>query len=432
MRTLFTLLTGLLICSSGSAATTSRPEISELDNIVAIVNTDVITGVELNKRIAQIKQQFQDKPASLPPDGVLRRQTLDRLVIETLQLQLAKLSGIRVDDEQLNLVITNIAKENHFTLEQFREVVAKDGIPFSEFREQIRNEMITTQLRRQRVDNNINITEQEVDNQIERQGNAQTENEFRVAHILIAVPEAASPEVVEAANKKAQEIFTRLRNGADFSQTAMSASAAPQALQGGDLGWLKQGQLPTVLADVVPTLKVGDISAPLRSASGFHLAKLVDKRTNQIKHVIEQTLARHILVKTDQVTTDAVARERLERIRQRILAGDDFSQLARASSADLGSGSDGGNLGWVSPGMMVPEFEEAMNKLKPSDISTPFQTRYGWHIVQVMSRRTHDDSKEHLRQQARQLIIQRKTAEETENWLRRLRAEAFVELRLSE
>lgn len=432
MKTLIIAFTGLLICNSSISATTPRPEITELDSIVAIVNKDVITSIELNKRIAQIKQQMQDRSASLPPEAVLRRQILDRLVIEALQLQLAKLSGIRVDDEQLNLVITNIAKENRLTLEQFRDVLAKDGVAFSEFREQMRNEMITTQLRRQRVDNTISITEQEVDNQIERQGNAQTENEFHVAHILIAVPEAASPELVDAANKKAQDLLSKLRNGADFSQTAMSASAAPQALQGGDLGWLKQGQLPTVLADIIPTLKVGDITGPLRSASGFHLAKLMDKRSNQIKHVIEQTLARHILVKTDQVTTDSVARERLERIRQRILAGDDFSQLARASSADIASGSDGGNLGWVSPGTMVPEFEEAMNKLKPGDISAPFQTRYGWHIVQVMSRRTHDDSKEYLRQQARQLILQRKTGEETENWLRRLRAEAFVELRLGE
>ncbi len=432
MRTLVIAFTGLLIGNSAISATTPRPEIAELDSIVAIVNKDVITGVELNKRIEQVKKQMQGNSASLPPEAVLRRQILDRLIIEELQLQLAKISGIRVDDEQLNLVITNIAKDNRLTLEQFREVLAKDGITFSEFREQMRNEMITTQLRRQRVDNSISITEQEVDNQVERHGNAQTENEFRVAHILIAVPEAASPEVVETADKKAQDLLKKLRSGADFNQTAMSVSSAPQALQGGDLGWLKQGQLPTLLADTVPALKIGDITGPLRSASGFHIAKLMDKRSSQIKHVIEQTLARHILIKTDQVTTDSVARERLERIRQRILAGDDFSQLARAGSSDISSASEGGNLGWISPGVMVPEFEETMSKIKPGDISAPFQTRYGWHIVQVMSRRTHDDSKEHLRQQARQLILQRKTAEETENWLRRLRAEAFVEIRFGE
>lgn len=421
----------LLTCTPASFAAASQPRIVELDSIVAVVNNDVITASELEKRTTLFKKQLQDKSASLPPDSVLQRQILDRLVLEQLQLQLAKRSSIRVDDEQLNQVINNIARENKLTLEQFREVLARDGVAFADFREQIRNELIMTQLRRSRVDNSISVSEQEVDNQLSRMGNTQA-TEYRLSQILVALPESATADAIELAQKKAAALLEKLRDGAEFTQLAMSSSDAEQALQGGDLGWLKQGQLPTFAADTVPDMKPGDLAGPLRSSSGFHIIKLIDKHSTEEKHIIEQTLARHILVKTDQVTTDSVARERLERIRTRIIEGDDFAQLARATSADTTSAVDGGSLGWSSPGQFVPEFEAAMQRLKPGDISEPFQSRYGWHIVQVMSRRTHDDTREYTRNQARQLIMQRKSSEETENFLRRLRAEAYVEIRLGQ
>lgn len=430
LRYLLAIL-GILLFSCGTLQAATQPAIVELDHIVAIVSDDVITSSELTKRIRLLKQQMGDKAATLPPEAVLQRQLLDRLVIEKLQLQLAKHSGIRVEDEYLNSVISNIARDNKLSLDQFREVLAKDGVAFAEFREQIRNELIITQLRRAKVDSTISVSEQEVDTQLSRSGDQQ-DVEYHLLHILVALPEGAAAAAIDKAQEKANTLMEKLRQGAEFTQLAMSSSDAAQALQGGDLGWLKQGQIPTLLADSVATLQPGQLAGPLRSASGFHIIKLLEKRQPQSQHVVEQTLARHILVKTDQVTTDSVARERLERIRARIVGGEDFAQLARATSADIASGADGGNLGWVSPGAMVPEFEEALNKLKPGEISEPFQTRFGWHIVQAMSRRNHDDTKEYLRNQARQLILQRKTAEETESWLRRLRAEAYVEIRLGQ
>lgn len=422
-----------LILFSGLASTVgaaSHPKVEELDQIVAVVNNDVITLTELNKQITQLKKQMGEKSVNLPPEPVLQRQMLERAILERLQLELAKRSSIRVDDENLNRVIDNIARENHLSLEQFRDVMAKDGVAFADFREQIRNEMIINQLRRSRVDSTITVSEQEVDNQLSHVTNQG--DEYHLAQIVVALIENATPDIIEKAQQKAKGILEKIQQGADFSQTAMTSSDAPQALQGGDLGWLKQGQLPTALADIVPNMKVGEVIGPIRSSSGFHLIKLLDKRADQAHHVVEQALARHILVKTDQITTDSVARERLGRIRARIIAGEDFAQLARANSADTVSAADGGNLGWVSPGTMVPEFEEVMNKLKPGDVSEPFQSRYGWHILQVMSRRSHDDTREYQRNQARQQIMQRKISEETESWLRRLRAEAYVDVRLGQ
>ncbi|MBI3562099.1 MAG: peptidylprolyl isomerase [Gammaproteobacteria bacterium] len=421
---------GLLVINA-NPATAARQKVVELDHIVAIVNDDVITASELQKRIQLLIKQMGDKASELPETAVLRRQLLDRLIIEQLQLQLAKRSNIRIDDEYLTTVIGNIARGNKLSLDQFREVLAKDGISFSEFRDQIRNELTITQLRRARVDSTITVSEQEVDNQLSRMSDQQ-DMEYHLAQILVSLPEGADATAIENAQHKAKTILAKLDAGADFSQTAMISSDAAQALQGGDLGWLKQGQLPTVMVDTVTAMHAGQIAGPLRSASGFHIIKLIEKRSQEAKHIVEQTLARHILIKTDQITTDSVARERLERLRSRILAGEDFAQLARANSADSASGADGGNLGWISPGAMVPEFEEVMAKLKPGEISEPFQSRYGWHIVQVMSRRTYDDTKEYQRNQARQLIMQRKTAEETESWIRRLRAEAYVDIRLGQ
>jgi peptidyl-prolyl cis-trans isomerase SurA len=342
---------------------------------------------------------------------------------------MAKASGIRVDDEQLNLVISNIAKQNSMSLDQFRQTLERQGITFAKFREEIRKEIIIAQLRKNKVDNQVFVSEQEVDSELNKlTDQQQLDTEYHLEHILIPVPETAKPEQIEAAQRKAEDVYTQLNLGADFAKMAVSVSADQRALQGGDLGWVKQGQLPTIFADVIPKMKPGEISKPLRSASGFHIIKLLDTRKQDEKHVVEQTLARHILIKTSEIVSSADAKRKLERIRNEILAGGDFGQIAKASSDDTGTAADGGNLGWVSPGTMVPEFEEVMDKLKPGEISQPFQTRYGWHIIQVMSRRKHDDTQAYLRSQARSQIQKRKIEEETENWLRRIRDEAYVSI----
>jgi peptidyl-prolyl cis-trans isomerase SurA len=431
MKSLKYLMLGLGLAFSllNSSQAATRPQDVELDRIVAIVNNDVITSSELADKITQIKQQLAQKHTQLPPDDVLRKQILDRMILDEIQLQMAKTAGIRVDDEQLNRVITNIAKQNSMTLEQFRQLLESQGYPFAKFREEIRKEVIIGQLRKNKVDNQVYVSEQEVDSQLDKVGNQQQlDMEYHLAHILIPIPEAAKPDQIEAAKQKAEDVYTQLNLGADFAKMAISVSSDQRALQGGDLGWVKQGQLPTIFADIIPAMKPGEITKPVRSASGFHIIKLIETRKQDQKHVVEQTLARHILIKTSEILSSDEAKQKLERIRNEIIGGRDFGIVAKASSDDTGSAADGGNLGWVSPGTMVPEFEEEMNKLKPGEISQPFQTRYGWHIVQVLSRRKFDDTKAYLRLQARNQIQQRKIEEETENWLRRIRDEAYVQI----
>ena len=431
MKSLYYLMLGLGLALSlqNTSLAAPRPQDTELDRIVAIVNDDVITTNELTDRIRQIKHQLEQKHTQLPPDDVLRKQILERMILDEIQLQMAKTAGIRVDDEQLNKVISNIAKQNGMNLEQFRQLLVRQGYPFAKFREEIRKQIIIGQLRKNKVDNQVYVSEQEVNNQLSKLGSKQgLDMEYHLAQILIAVPETANPEQIEAAKQKAEDVYTQLNLGADFAKTAIGVSADQRALQGGDLGWIKRGQLPTIFADIVPTMKAGEITKPVRSASGFHILKLLDTRKQDQKHVVEQTLARHILIKTSEILSSAEAKQKLERLRNEILAGRDFGTVARASSDDTGSAADGGNLGWVSPGTMVPEFEEEMKKLKPGEISQPFQTRFGWHIVQVLSRRQFDDTKAFLRLQAHNQIQQRKIEEETENWLRRIRDQAYVKI----
>lgn len=434
MKYPFQLLTVLFAISLLPQITSAkRPEIIELDHIVAIVDRDVITASELEDKVTQIKRRFADGKTRLPEQAILEKQILERMILEEIQLQLAHNSGIRVDDEQLNKVIDNIAKQNGLNIDQFRKAIEKDGLTFKKFREEIRKEIIITQLRKNKVENQILVSDQEVENQIARlEGQLTLNDEFHLAHILVAVPESAKPEEIETAKQKIDGIITKLKFGADFNQTAISVSDGQRALQGGELGWIKRGQLPTIFADLVPKLKLGEITPPVRSASGFHIIKLLDKRSKEQKHMVQQTLARHILVRPSEVTSNAEAKSRLVRIYERILNGEDFGKLAKANSDDTASAVDGGNLGWTVPGKMVPEFENVMDKLKPGEISKPFESRYGWHIIQVVSRREHDDSNEYLRNQARQQIHKRKVEEETEIWLRRIRDSAYVEYRLNE
>jgi len=421
-----------------SAAAAAQPHaaqstVQEIDHIVAVANDDVITHTELEKRMRLVKQQLQRRQAKLPPDDVLRKQILEQLIMERLQLQVAERVGIRIDDESINQVVNNIARENNLTLDQFREVLAREGYNFADFRDNIKKDITITQLRKRRVENRVTVTEQEVDNYlISNASRGGSNDEFQLGHILIAVPEAASPDQIQAARQRAETVLGQLRLGADFAQTAIAESGGQRALEGGDLGWRKAGQMPTLFADSIINMQVGEISELIRSPSGFHIIKLLDRRTDEQRHTVQQTLARHILIRPNEVVSNAEARQRITRLYERILAGADFGQLARASSDDTGSAVNGGSLGWVNPGVMVPEFEEEMNKLQPGQISAPFESQFGWHIVQVMARRQHDDTQQFERMQARQLIGKRKTEDAVENWLREMRSEAYVEYRLNQ
>lgn len=423
----------LLLLLPFATASSNTKDIIELDYIVAIVNQDVITASELAHQIKLIKSQFAQKKAQLPPEHILQKQVLERLIINQLQLQRAKRHGIRVSDEQLNRFIENLARQNRLDLDGFRQIIERDGYSFTKFREDMRNDIIINQLQKRSVENQIFVSEQEVENQLATLTKEKAQNtEYHLGHILIALPEAANPEQIAKAKTQAEQVLNRLRTGADFEQTAFSVSSGQNALQGGDLGWLKRAQLPTIFAEMIPKMQKGEYSEVVRSSSGFHIIKLIDQRDDQQQHIVTQTLARHILVKTDQITSDDDAKSKLTRIKERLDLGGDFGKLAQANSDDTGSSVDGGNLGWTNPGDMVPEFESEMAKLAPGQISEPFRSRFGWHIVQVMSRREHDNTAEFQRNQARRLIQERKYNEELQTWIRRMRDEAFVEYRLNQ
>ncbi|MEW6646474.1 MAG: peptidylprolyl isomerase [Pseudomonadota bacterium] len=416
------LLGGLL-----SAFPLHAARVVELNRIVAVVNDEAITNLELEKRLQGILVQLRQNGTALPPMEILRRQVLERLIIERLQLTLAADRGVRVDDETLNEVITRIASQNQLSPQQFRTALERDGGDFAEFREEVRHEITMSNLRAREVESRIEVTQQEVDDFLARQAaSGGMDTEYHLGHILIAVPEGASPEQVQTARAKAQEVLEQLRAGADFRQIAITHSAGQQALQGGDLGWRKGGQLPTLFADSVLRLAAGEVSEPLRSSSGFHIIKLIDKRGEQRQYVT-QTHARHILIRSTALVSDTEARAKLERLRERILQGEDFAELARANSEDPGSGAKGGDLGWANPGTFVGPFEQAMNKLQPGGISEPFRSQFGWHIVQVIERRQRDSTEDLKRARAHDAIRQRKIEEETQDWLRRLRDEAYVE-----
>ena len=426
MRSLF-LLAGLLAALSVQAA------VLPVDRIVAVVNDGVIMESELETRLRTIKGQLEQRNTKLPPEATLRKQVLERLIINHLQLQAAERTGVRISDERLNTSIARIASQNKMSLAQFRSTLERDGFDFNVFREDIRREMIISRLVQRVVKQRINITDQEIANFLATNKNqTSSANEYRLSHILIQLPEAASTEQVEAAQRKADATVAKLRGGADFGQIAAASSAGQQAFEGGDLGWRKAVQLPSLFADVVAGMSKGDIADPIRSPSGFHIIQLADVRGQDQRHITNQSLARHILIRTNELTSNDDARNRLAQLLIRLEGGEDFATLARAHSDDRGSAAKGGDLGWTSPGALVPQFENEMNKLEPGQISQPFRTPFGWHIVQLIDRRSHDDTEKFLENKARKFLTERKTKEDTDAWLRRLRDEAYVEYRLED
>ncbi|MDH3889396.1 MAG: peptidylprolyl isomerase [Gammaproteobacteria bacterium] len=403
-----------------------------LNRIVATVNDNVVLESELINREAMIADQLRQQNAQLPSETALRKQVLDRLIIENLQLQLAERSGVRIDDETLNKNLQTMARQNEMSLDEFRQVLEKDGFNYVAFREQFRNQLTMNRIRQQMVDSRVEVTEQEVDHLLATAASFNDQNrEYHLGHILVSVPEAASPEDVKKGKTRAEGIIERLRDGADFESTAIAESDGQQALEGGDLGWRKTGQLPSFFSDVVGELKAGQISNPIRSPSGFHIIKILDIRGDQL-HLIKQTKARHILLRPDTLVSEEDVIIRIRQLHDRIVQGEDFGTLARAHSQDPGSGSEGGELGWVTPGKMVPEFEKAMDELQVGEVSQPIKSRFGYHLIQITDRREQDNTEDYQRTRARESIRQRKTDEELEIWLRRLRDESYVEYHLDQ
>lgn len=402
-----------------------------LDRITAVVNDEVILESELMEMQQTVRQQLRQRDAAIPPSEVLNKQVLERLIMQRLQLQRAEQVGVRVGDDALNAALKQIANNNNMNLRQFRDVLEDDGYNFSNFRNTIREEMIITRLRKSQVEDRVVVSEREVDNFLTTQTIQEGgEVEYQLQHILVSMPEAASPEQVQEAEQQLQKVQALLDEGGEFSEVAAGYSDGQNALEGGELGWRKHGELPSLFAEVVPDLVVGEVSQALRSGSGFHLVRVKDKKSQEL-HLVKQTLASHILIRANELTSAEKAEERLQQLRQRIAKGEDFAELARAHSDDTGSAIDGGSLGWTSPGVMVPEFEEKMNALAIGEMSDVFESRFGWHLIKVYDRREQNMADEFKRNKAREQIRQRKIDEELESWLRAMRDEAYVEYRES-
>lgn len=408
----------------------SQKQVAVIDSVVAVVNDDVITRQELNDRLRVVVRQLQKQGTPLPAPEVLEKQILERMISDMLQAQFAKESGVRVDDTQLDQAITRIAQQNDFpTLAEFRTKLESEGVDFKKFREEIRSEIISTRLREREVESRLIISDAEVDNYLANKAKqGQAGEEFHLAHILVVVPEQASAEKIQAARDKAEQALSQLKGGADFAQVAAGTSDAKDALKGGDLGWRPGDRIPPMFLNELQSLQPGKTTAVLRSPSGFHILKLVEKRSGSAPVVITQTHVRHILIKTSEIISESEAQSRLMETKQRIEGGADFAEQAKRYSQD-GSAQQGGDLDWVSPGQTVPEFEEAMNKLQP-DMTGAVQTQFGWHLIQVIERRSTDVSVQQQRQQARIAIGTFKSDEQYQDWLRQLRDRAFVEYRL--
>ena len=419
-----------LLCGSSHAA--GQQEVAQIDRVVAVVDREVITYNELQDRIKIIVGQLEKQGAQRPPKDVLEKQVLERLISDRLQLQLAAQTGLRVDDSQLDKALERIAEQNKMNVRQFRDALERDGISFQKFREDIRSESVLARLRERGVDNHINVTEAEIDNLLTTQASRpNAPDEFDISHILVRAPEAASPEDLQKLRNKAEQALKMLQEGENFSQVSARFSDAPNALEGGKIGWKSAAQIPAMFADALTPLKPGEITPILRSPNGFHILKLNDRRGGSSPMLIQQTHVRHILIKLSEAVSENDAKRRLNDLRERLENGGNFAELARQYSED-GSASKGGDLGWVNPGETVPEFEKAMNALKPGEISEPVRSPFGLHIIQVVERRSQDMSKEASRLKARQEIRSRKSDEAYEDWLRELRDRAYVEYRLED
>jgi peptidyl-prolyl cis-trans isomerase SurA len=412
------------------SATPSR--VVPVDRIVAVVNDEVITQNDLSERVALVVRQLQRQGGQLPPQDALSRQILERMINDLLQVQLAKETAIKVDDPTLDRTIERIAQENKLSIPEFRAALEKDGIKYARFRDDIRNEILLGRLREREVENAIVVTDAEVETEIARESREKTTDaEFNLAHVLVVVPPQASPDQIEQRRRKAVQALSELRRGANFAQIAAQYSDAPDGLQGGGLGWRPSARLPALFLETLERMQTNDVSDILRSPNGFHIVKLLEKRGKVATPGVQQTQVRHILLRAREGLSESEARQRLQGLRQRISGGADFAELARIHSEDA-SASKGGDLGWVAPGDTVPEFERVMNELKDGEVSQPVQTPFGWHLVQVVNRRSEELSEDRKKAAARQAIRARKADEAYQDWLRQSRDRAYVENRYDE
>jgi peptidyl-prolyl cis-trans isomerase SurA len=399
-----------------------------LDRVAAVVNDGVVLQSELEEQLVVIAQRLKQQGLELPPQNVLRQQVLERLIMQEIQMQRAKRAGIRVNDEQLNAALADVAQRNGMQLAQLPEALAAQGVDYASYRDGVRKELTLTVLRQRDVIQRINVSPRELDQFLEKQKNRPSElNEYNLSHILIAVPQAATPQQLDEAARRATDVHDRAARGEEFSKLAVAYSNSQTALEGGALGWRKGPEIPTVLADLVAKLKPGEVSEPLRTPSGYHIVRLNEVRGADQQTVIEQVSARHILLKPTEIQDDATVEQRLLTIRERIVKGEDFAGIAKTVSEDPGSATEGGNLGWSGPGTFVPEFEKVIAGLKDNELSMPFRTQFGWHLVQLLGRRQFDNTDDLRRQRAFSQLRESKADEETELWLRRLRDEAYVE-----
>jgi peptidyl-prolyl cis-trans isomerase SurA len=401
-----------------------------LDRIAAIVNDGLVLKSELDAQMDAVTKRLQEQKVELPSQSVLKQQVLDRLILQEIQSQHAKRVGLTVSDEQLNSALQEIASRNKIPFDQLPTALAAQGVDYKQYRESMRKELTLSTLRQRDVISHINVSPHELEQFLARQQTSAANDEFNVSHILLSLPEAATPQQLEDITKKAQDLAARASKGEDFGQLAIANSNSQTALDGGALGWRKGTQLPEFILQLVTKMKPGEVSEPVRTPSGFHIVKLNERRSGEAQVIINQIHVRHILMKTNELDDDETVRQKLSKLRERILKGEDFAGLASTNSADPGSAPDGGDLGWSGPGTFVPEFDKAIADLKVNEITEPFKTRYGWHIVQLLGTRTYDSTDDVRRQRAFAAIRESKADEETELWLRRLRDEAFVEIKM--
>ena len=422
-----------LVCGIALALPAQAQSVSMVDRIVAVVNKEVVTASELRERAELAERELRRQRTPLPERSLLERQVLERLILDKAQLQLATEGGLRVDDLQLDRAIERIAENNNMTLAAFRRALENDGVVLARFREEVRQQIVMQRLREREVDERIEVGETEIDLYLEGQKEGRGERaDYNIAHILVRLPDQASPERIEQARARAEKVLAEARAGSDFSALAASHSDAGDALQGGQMGWRSADRLPDIFANALRAMKPGEVGEVLRSPAGFHVLKLIERRGAGADQMLQQTRLRHILVKTSEVVSEADAQRRLADLRERIVTGGaDFAALARLHSADA-SAARGGDLGWVFAGDTVPDFERAMDALKPGEVSQPVKSPFGWHLIQVLERRTGSLPPERLRLMARQALRERKSEEAYQEWLRQLRDRTYVEIRLED
>lgn len=407
-------------------------EIQKIDRIVAVVDQVVITENELIDRIQTVRSQLEKQGGNVPPMDVLQKQILERLINDRLLLQYAAQTGIRVDDTQLDKTVERIAEQNKLSVPEFRTALEQEGISYRKFREDIRNEIVIARLREREVENRVNVTEAEIDNYLTTQSaRGDVQDEFEIGHILVRTPEDGSPEELQKLKEKAEQALQALQGGTNFAEVSARYSDAPNALEGGSLGWKTSSQIPDLFNEALKGMQPGEVSPILRSPNGFHILKLTDRRGSTSPLVVEQTKLRHILIKLSEIVSESDAQQKMTMIKERLDHGSDFAELARQYSEDA-SANSGGDLGWVNPGDTVPQFEKAMNLLAPGEISEPVRTPFGYHIIQVQERRKQDMTQEAARFKARQEIRTRKAEEAYDDWVRELRDRAYVELHLED